>query len=332
MAILFAVGLLAASVVPNLGRGNDAESRGPRRVPLEATPNPKAMPAGKAARAGVRTPEPGDETLSRLLRMRSRLRNLEVDTRWINGEEITQHFRATMGRGRLIGEGYINWSRPEDRQRAYVEVIEADVEEFLHVCDVRFDGRIRAQVSGKLDLEWQGMRFRQMRATMRGDGKLHLSAGTVSATRLLDNIARFSGIDEIRTLNFERGLVEGAVKDGRVEVENFSLEGRDFRLRGKGTVTLETGALDARFEIAVKPSLAKRSRVAEVRAAGEALAKLVGGEDRFVTVPLPVSFGGTLERPIPYLDVPGQRMLRTGLEIIEEALTTSPRGRHKSKY
>jgi uncharacterized protein YhdP len=297
------------------------------RVPLEATPKPAAMPAGKAVRAGVRTPEASDETLSRLLRMRSRLRNLEVDTRWLNREEITQHFTATMGRGHLVGHGYINWSRPEERQWASVEIIGADVEEFLHVADVRFDGKIRAQVSGQLDLEWNGMRFRQMRASMRGKGRLELSKGNVTATRLLDNIARFSGIDELRTLEFDHGGLQGTIKDGRVEVEEFRLEGRDFRLRGKGTVTLETGALDARFEIAVKPALAKRSRVAQVRAAGEALAKLFGGENQFVNVPLPVSFGGTLERPIPYLEVPAQGALRVGWQILEGALTTSPRER-----
>lgn len=296
----------------------------PTRVPLEATPKPAALPAGKAAAAGVRTPEPSDETFSRLLRMRSRLKNLEVDTQWIGGEEITKRFRATMGRGRIAGEGQINWSQPGNRQWARVEVIDADVEEFLHVCDVRFDGKILAQVSGELNLEWNGMRFREMRATMTGGGKLNMSRGSVSSTRLLDNIARFSGIEHLRTFRFERGIVEGTISDGRVTVRRFELQSKDIILRGQGTVTLETGALDARFELAVRPSLAKSSSMPEVRAAGEALARLSGSEDRFISIPLPVSFGGTLERPIPYLDIPGRDTLRQGLRILQNAVTTSP--------
>ncbi|MGB9692289.1 MAG: hypothetical protein ACPL7D_08975, partial [Candidatus Sumerlaeaceae bacterium] len=185
-AAYIAVALFAAAAAHAVPSSRTASpSQVPLRVPLEATPKPAAMPAGKAVRAGVRTPEASDETLSRLLRMRSRLRNLEVDTRWLNREEITQHFTATMGRGHLVGHGYINWSRPEERQWASVEIIGADVEEFLHVADVRFDGKIRAQVSGQLDLEWNGMRFRQMRASMRGKGRLELSKGNVTATRLL---------------------------------------------------------------------------------------------------------------------------------------------------
>lgn len=294
------------------------------RVPLEATPNPAALPAGKAAAAGVRTPEPSDETLSRLLRMRSRLKNLEVDTQWIGGEEITKRFRATMGKGRIAGEGQINWSQPGSRQWARVEVIDADVEEFLHVCDVRFDGKIVAQVSGELNLAWHGMRFREMRATMTGSGKLQMSRGSVSSTRLLDNIARFSGIERLRTFRFERGFVEGTISDGRVTVRRFELQSDDVILRGSGTVTLETGALDARFELAVRPSLAKASSLPEVRAAGGALARLAGSEDRYISIPLPVSFGGTLERPIPYLDIPGRDTLRQGLRILQNAVTTSP--------
>lgn len=304
----------------------------PTRIPLEATPNPGALPAGKAAAEKVRTPEPSDETLSRLLRMRSRLRNLEVDTHWINGEEITEQFRATMGKGRLMGKGYINWSRPDEWQRAQVEVIDADVEEFLHVCDVRFDGKIAAQVRGQLDLRWQGMRFRQMRATMTGEGKLTMSAGRVSSTKLLDNIARYSGLDELRTFTFERGVVEGTIAHGQVIVRRFELVSRDVIVRGTGTVTLETGALDARFELSVRPVLAKASRLAEVRAAGEALARLAGREDQFVTIPLPVSFGGTLERPIPYLDLPGQRSLRQGLQLIQGALTTPTKTRRSPSH
>ncbi|MCX7626120.1 MAG: AsmA-like C-terminal region-containing protein [Candidatus Sumerlaeaceae bacterium] len=300
------------------------------RIPLEATPKPAALPAGKAAVVGVRTPEPSDETLSRLLRMRSRLKNLEVDTQWIEGEEITRRFRATMGKGRLSGEGQINWSRPGERQWARVDVIDADVEEFLHVCDVRFDGKIIAQVTGQLNLEWHGMRFREMRATMTGGGKLEMSSGSVSSTRLLDNIARLSGIESLRTLRFQRGVVEGTISDGRVTVRRFELQSQDIVLHGSGTVTLETGALDARFELEVRPVLAKSSKLPEVRAAGEAIARFVGSEDRFVSIPLPVSFGGTLERPIAYLDIPGRKALQQGLGILN-TLTTPPARRHSPR-
>gem|GEM_PF-2269804 len=297
------------------------------RVPLETTPNPNALPAAKARKAGVSTPRESDETLSRLLRMRSRLKNLQVDTHWLDGQEITRRFTATMGRGRLVGVGRINWSLPDEQQWAVVEVFDADVAEFLHVCDVRFDGKIDARVTGKLRLEWRGMRFYQMRATMTGSGTLAMSEGQVGSTRLLDNIARFSGIDDIRTLQFQRGLVEGTIANGKVLVKKFELEGQDFWLGGTGSVVLETGELDARFQIKVKPALARRSRFPEVRAAGDALSKLAGGENRFLTVPLPVSFGGNLERPIPYLDLPSARAVQSGVRFLEGVLTTSTQGR-----
>jgi len=259
--------------------------------------------------------------------MRSRLKNLQVDTHWLDGQEITRRFTATMGRGRLVGVGRINWSLPDEQQWAVVEVFDADVAEFLHVCDVRFDGKIDARVTGKLRLEWRGMRFYQMRATMTGSGTLAMSEGQVGSTRLLDNIARFSGIDDIRTLQFQRGLVEGTIANGKVLVKKFELEGQDFWLGGTGSVVLETGELDARFQIKVKPALARRSRFPEVRAAGDALSKLAGGENRFLTVPLPVSFGGTLERPIPYLDLPSARAVQSGVRFLEGVLTTSTQGR-----
>lgn len=302
---------------------NDRRGRNTPRIPLEATPKPHALPAGKASLEGVRTPEPPDETFSRLLRMRSRLRNLQVDTQWIEGEEITQRFSATMGRGKLIGEGYINWSRPELQHHAKVKVIEADVAEFLHVCDVRFDGRIDSRVTGDLNLAWSGLRFRQMRQSMEGEGKLLMREGQVSSTRLLDNIAKFAGLPQLRSLRFQRGLVEGSVADGKVFVRAFELAGDDFQLRGEGTVTLETGDIDARFRLRVRPALAMHSQLPEVRAVGRAAAKLFGSADRLIEVPLPISFGGTLERPIPYLDVPAMRAVRVGMELLDSLTTGS---------
>lgn len=301
------------------------------RVALEATPRPEALPAGKARRAGVQTPAPSDETLSRLLRMRSRLRHLQVDTRWIDGHEITETFTATMGRGRLEGRGHIDWSSPETRHWARVRVFEADVREFLHVCDVRFDGRIEAAATGELELQWQGMRFRQMRSTMKGAGRLELSPGSVGSTRLLDNIARFSGLDELRVLKFDRGLVEGTIERGIVKVTQFELENRDVRLRGVGTVELETGKLEARFDLWVRPELGQRSRFPEVRLAAQALSQVVSREEPFVRVPLPVSFGGTLERPVPYLDIPAARALRSAKAFLEEGLTSGGRDRRRHR-
>ncbi len=317
------------SAAPSRETRSDVQRRETSRIPLEATPKPQALPAGKAALEGVRTPEPADETFSRLLRMRSRLRNLQVDTQWIEGEEITRQFSATMGRGKLVGEGYINWSQPGTGHWAKVKVIEADVAEILHVCDVRFDGRIDSRVSGDLNLEWSGLRFRQMRQSMKGKGKLIMGEGRVSSTRLLDNIAKFAGLPELRTLRFRRGLVEGSIADGKVLVRAFELEGEDFRLRGEGTVTLETGGMDARFRLKVRPALAMRSQSPQVRAVGKAATRLMGSADKLVEVPLPISFGGTLERPIPYLDVPAMRALQLGMELLD-SLTTASAPSHKS--
>ncbi|GIX43905.1 MAG: hypothetical protein KatS3mg130_0313 [Candidatus Sumerlaea sp.] len=293
--------LVCAAPADSVSRSSRSKGE---RIPLVATPNPNAFPNAKAEKAGVATPEPSDETLSRLMRMRSRLQNLRVDTRWIGGEEVTQNFTATVGQGTLRGKGEINWSRPERVHWARVEVSEVDVPAFLHVCDIRFDGKVQARVSGTLDLRWRGMRFRDMRATMEGGGKLHVSSGTVTSTRLLDQVAAFSGLPELRRFEFREGLVIGRIRDGRVDIESIEFRNPDYILRAKGSVRLEDGALDARVELRVRPSLAMRSQLSEVRLLGVALAAVSqDSPDGMVAIPLPLSFGGTLERPIPYLEL-----------------------------
>jgi hypothetical protein len=237
--------------------------------------------------------------------MRSRLRNLKIDTRRINGEEITETFSASVGPGQIAGKGRINWSRLDGSHWAKVDFRDVDVTEFMQVCDIRFDGRIAARLSGALEVRWQGMRFRQMRATMEGSGSLTISGGSISSTRILDNIARFSGIADLKRVDFEEGAISGSFSGGKILVQGFWLRNPDYRISADGEVGLETGDLDAHFDLAVVPSFGARSEYPEVRAAASVLEGLTRRRDKdgLVPVPLPVSFGGTLEKPQAFFDL-----------------------------
>ncbi len=298
LAVLASWLVLAGAVAPaapvpgsslyNLkGRGNKAQP----------TTDPAAAPPPAAANRGPVAPS--DETLTRMIRLRSRLRNLDMKWEDVNGDEVMTAFSANLGGGRVTAESHINWTRPQGAHRARIRLENVRVSDFLNATDIRLDARFDTSISGQLDLSWTGLRMREMRRTLTGGGVFTAGPGTISSTRILDALADFSGIRELRRFDFDTARLDAKAENGRVLVKAFRLRGPYMRTNLKGSVDLESDALAMDLELELNPAVAERSTRIEVREGFGLFTRLAGreGPGEFVEVPLPFSFGGTMAHP-----------------------------------
>ena len=247
---------------------------------------------------------PKDETLTRLIRLRSRLRDLDMKWVTVDGDEVMEAFTARLGGGRISADCRINWSKPEQEHRAAITLDNVGASEFLQAADVRVGARINAPVSGRMELKWRGLKVRAMRESLAGTASLDVGKGSISNTRILDAFAEYSGIRALQRFEFDGGVVRATCTAGRVEVDPLDLKGPLMRAVARGSTDLETDAMHLRFELWVLADAARQSVKPEVRAGVAWLREMAGrtAPDDFMRVPLPFSFGGTLQRPAVLLD------------------------------
>ncbi len=282
-----------------------AHGQTPAVTPPPASYYDTARPSGLARFKAT----PKDETLTRLLTLRSRLRNLKMTWIWEGTDEVMTAFTAELGGGTIRAESHINWTSPDREHWAKIQLDNVGVREFLQVANVQVGARIDTAVSGQMNMRWRGLKLHALRASLDGDAKFTLKPGTISHNRILDAFAEFSGISALSQFNFDQGSIKATCSKGHVLLDPAELNGPLMRTRIRGFSNLETDAMKLRFELWVLADAAKQSVKPEVRGGVGWLRDMAGKTDAgdFFQVPLPFSFEGTLSKPVAVTDFGGQR-------------------------
>ena len=277
--------------------------------PPSVTPPPvswydTARPSGLARFKAT----PKDETLTRLLTLRSRLRNLKMTWVWEGTDEVMTAFTAEVGGGTIRAESHINWTSPDREHWARIRLDNVGAREFLQVANVQVGARIDTAVSGRMDMRWRGLKMHALRESLDGEADFTLRRGAISHTRILDAFADFSGISALGKFEFDQGTVKATCTKGHVLVDPMELSGPLMKVRARGFSNLETDAMKLRFELWVLADAAKQSVKPEVRAGVGWLRGVAGKNDSgdFLQVPLPFSFEGTLSKPVAVPDFGGR--------------------------
>ncbi|MBX7247178.1 MAG: AsmA-like C-terminal region-containing protein [Candidatus Sumerlaeaceae bacterium] len=241
-----------------------------------------------------------DETLTKFIRFRSRLKNFQ--TKWgnENGDSTLDGFSAELGGGKISGAGKIYWTRPEANQTLRIDVSGVDLRQLLAALNIQVDGHFDTKVSGVLDFQWQGLRLKQIKSTARGKVRLQAAPGYLTDMHILNGIAGLCGMTELRRIDFTNGILEGEVQAGRFQVELVQLTASNMEFAGRGWVDLPTENIDMVIQSSVTPELGETSTQPEVRAA----LLLLGHSDAlrtprgFIRLPVEAHFTGTLTEPI----------------------------------
>jgi uncharacterized protein involved in outer membrane biogenesis len=187
------------------------------------------------------------------------LRDLESPLKLTKQALALAPVRAKLGGGEVTGEIGVRFL-PGFRYTARVEVAKARVKTLLAEAGARqtVDGTLRARArfegSGGL-------------ATLVGRGEGSISGCRVSDSRSLALLAAVLGLPELARPELDECRAEFTQQGYRVTTPALSLKGAQLELGGRGTLRLDTGALDYDLALALPPRVFARVTRQELRSA-----------------------------------------------------------------
>jgi len=95
-----------------------------------------------------------------------------------------------------------------------------------------------------------------IRKNLSGKGVLLLTDGKITGAGLVQGLADFLDLDELRVMQFSRAQGSFTVNDGRLRL-NSDLAGKDVRMQPEGTIGLD-GSLNVALDLAISPELTGR--------------------------------------------------------------------------
>jgi uncharacterized protein involved in outer membrane biogenesis len=241
----------------------------------------------------------GEETLTRYVRLRSRIRGFESDARMTGGQVHLTRFSGELGGGRIDVAGNLDWTRKSGPQSARMQLQNVDSRQMLSAFNLDFDARIVTRVNALVDVQWQGLQMSTLRRTMNGQMEVRAGRGRVDKSTVFDALAGALGIEELRTVDFNSASASGVVKQGVLWFDDAQINGDYVRIRAAGNVDVPSDSIEIEVQASVAPELAQRSVRPEVRAAGALLAqaKSLREPDGFIRIPVAVLLTGTFTRP-----------------------------------
>jgi hypothetical protein len=247
-----------------------------------------------------------DETLTKIIRLRSKLKNFRMTWDPASRGNLLTGFTAELGGGKIVATGRINWLIPRGTHHLHLRLDGVDFKTALTALNMQMDGRVVGRLSGEMEFEWSGLRLREIKQTATGRVRLTLSEGEASRMTILRTLSTMSGIRELETIRFNGGEMTARVRDGRIEVERLIIATPDAEFEGRGWCVLATEEMLAEFEMSVRPSLALRSHRHDVRVLGgrngDRMAGLANSAHALVRVPGVARFAGTLSNPAPLVN------------------------------
>jgi AsmA protein len=144
----------------------------------------------------------------------------------------------------------------------------------------------------QLDLAGKGTRPAALRQALTAQGDILLQDGKLTGAGLVEGLANFLDLGELRELNFQQAKGRFAVNNGRIALDS-ALKGNKLQMAPKGTVGLD-GALDLALGLRLAPQLVEKL------GKGGKFTSVLKDEEGWGRIPLNVA--GTATKPRFALD------------------------------
>lgn len=208
------------------------------------------------------------------------VRDVRAPLRLSKEAVVLDPVRASVAGGEATGDVTVHL-QGGFRYAARLEVRGARVETLL--SEAKVTGGIAGVLEGRATFEGSGGL-----ATLRGRGEAAVSGCRVEQGRVMGLLAAALQVPELARPDLEECRVEFTQSGRRLSTPVVSLRGEALRISGKGTMDVETGAIDYSLTLALAPRLLAKVTRPELRSAFRT------GEDGFSAVDFRV-YGTTLD-------------------------------------
>lgn len=253
-----------------------------------------AQGAPRKAQSGIfGAGQPGEVSVVRMEAKKLGLKDFQMQSRQVDGRLAIDAFTARLGSGTMQGQGLVDWSRPNDRQRMTITATGVEVMTLLNAFQVKLSAQIAGVSNAQIDVQWNGVRGTTPRETMDGTVKIQVGPGSISGARVLQQVSAETGMADLQQVQFQSALLEGTIRGGVMSITAAQFDGPHVQVRGVGLLDLRTEQVKIRFDGSVSRALLGRSTLPQVQALGS------GGKsaDKLVRVPLPIIMSGQIRDP-----------------------------------
>ena len=210
--------------------------------------------------------------------------------------------------GSLRSTARVDLAKPGLAYTVTIDLQGAQPEPLLRAFAPQATGSLTGLLALQLTANGSGTSWETIRRTLTGDGALSFRDGRLASPALVNGLATFLQLPDLREISFREFRGQVRIVDGKAQIDS-SLNGRQLKLFPRGSVGLD-GSLNLSMDTRLSPELATR-----LDRRGQVTRYLVDAEG-WSQLPLLVS--GTLQAPRFGLDPKGVQA--QGTRVLQQEL------------
>ncbi len=225
---------------------------------------------------------------------------------------------AAAGKGTFNVTSILDLSKPGYIYSGACTIDSLHADEVVNSFFPKAKDSIFGALSSNLKLNGAGTLPESMKRNLSADGDFTIREGKITNNKILENLALFLGIDELRTINLRQAHGTLKIKNSIARLDSIFLSD-DLAMDPSGNIGLDE-TLDLAFDLKLSPRLTKK-------AMGSSVAKYIKDEEGWGLIPLKVS--GTFAKPSYTVDIAkaGKRVLKKKTQELFEKLFNRDKGK-----
>jgi AsmA protein len=184
------------------------------------------------------------------------IRDFDLAYRLENNVLSISRLNGNLAKGNFANSARIDLGRSPLVYQGRIDLKDIQAEPFMRAFLPKYADMVSGALSFELDASGHGTLPDTIKRSLNGKGSLAIANGRLANFPLVQNLATFIGIEELRELGFSQAGGSFTITDGRLSL-NSEIKGGEVRMTPKGTVGLD-GELDLSLSPRLSPQLSGR--------------------------------------------------------------------------
>ena len=229
----------------------------------------------------------GEVRIGRTVYQGLNIDNFQMRYRLVDNLLTIETMTGNVAGGTFSKTGTVDLGKKGLVYNAKLNLTSVQAEPIVKVFAPKAAGTVFGGLSLETEISGRGTQPEAIRKSLSGLGKLEVADGRLTGSSLVQGLADFVNLDELRDLHFSQAKGSFTLRDGKILMDS-DFTGKEVRMAPNGTIGLD-GNLDLNLGARLSPELtAKLDRKGEV-------AQYFTDQEGWGELPLKIA--GTLSRP-----------------------------------